>query len=113
MINNICMSGQLVAPARIVNTEGISFSVVTIVVELNQKKRFINVLVFDEHIRKIVDKYLIEQNKGKRLCVCGKVSFDKGDKLQIVAYEISFIDKFVDQVTIQENKIEFAENETP
>ena len=113
MINNICLSGQLVAPARMVDAEGISFAVTTIVLELNQQKRFINILVFDEHLIKITQKYLIEQNKGKRLCVCGKIAFDKNDKLQIIAYEISFIDKYFDQKTLEENKIEFTENETP
>lgn len=113
MINNICLSGQLVTPARMVDAEGISFAVATIVVELNRQKRFINILMFDAHLIEIVKKYLIEQNKGRRFCVSGKIAFDKNDKLQIIAHEISFIDMFSDKQTIDENKIEFTENETP
>lgn len=113
MINNICLSGQLVAPAKMIDKDGISFAVLVIVLELNQQKRFINVLVFDDHIKKVVMKYLIEQNKGKRLCVAGKISFDKDNKLQIIAYDISFIDKFQDIDTISENDVKFYEDETP
>ena len=113
MINNICLSGQLVEPARMIDKEGISFAVTTIVLEINQQKRYINVLIFDEHLKKIAKKYLIEQNKGRRLCVVGKISFSKNGMLQIVAYDISFIDKFQDADSISENKIQFNENETP
>jgi len=112
MINNVCLSGQLVAPAKTVSKDNVVFMVATIVIDINQQKKYINLLVFDEHIQKICEKYFIDANKGKKLCACGKVSFDKLDNMQIVTYDISFLDKFIDSKTVEENKVVF-DDETP
>ncbi len=115
MINNITLEGQLVAPFKQIQKDNIVFGVATYVAKINKNNRFINVLIFDTNIflYSKAQKYLIEANKGKRMCVAGKVSFDNLDKMQIVANDIDFIDKFVDQDTINENKVQFNENELP
>jgi len=114
-MNNIVLEGQLVAPFKHIQKNNQSFGVTTYVANINKKNRFIRVIIFDTqaHMFSIAKKYLIEQNKGKRMCVIGKLSFDNLDNLQIVANDIEFLDKFIDENTIQENKVEFDEDELP
>lgn len=114
-INLISLEGQLVSPFKEIQKDNISFCVVTYVAKINKNNRFINVLVFDTnpHLYAKAKKYLIDANKGKRMCITGKVSFDNLDKMQIVANDIEFIDKFADQDTINDNKVEFDESELP
>lgn len=114
-INSICLEGQLVSPFKQIQKENVNFGVITYVAKLNKNNKFINVLIFNGNLflYEKAKKYLIDANKGKRLCVAGKVSFDNLDKLQIIANDIDFIDKFVDQDTLDNNKVEFDENELP
>ena len=114
-INIISLEGQLVTPFKQIQKDNIYFGVATYVANINKKNRFIKVLIFDANtfLYDKAKKYLIEQNKGKRMCVTGKLSFDSLDNIQIVANDIEFVDKFIDQNTVADNKVEFDESELP
>lgn len=114
-INSICLEGQLVNPFKQIQKENIVFGVATYVAKINKESRFIKILIFNTNtfLYTKAIKYLIEANKGKRMCVVGKVSFDSMSQMQIVASDLEFIDKFLDQDTINDNKVQFDENELP
>lgn len=115
MINNICLEGRLVTPFKEINKDNTNFGVAVFVAQINKKNKFISLLIFsaNAYLYDKAQKRLLEENKGKRLCVSGKIAFDSMENLQIVASDIEFIDKFVDSKTLNENKVVFDENEVP
>lgn len=114
-INLISLEGQLVSSIKQIQKDSINFGVFSFVTNINKKNRFIKVLIFAQNsfLNEKAQNYIIEANKGKKLCVTGKLSFDSMDNLQILANDIEFIDKYIDQTTIDSNKVVFDENELP
>ncbi len=110
-INSITISGGLASPCKLFETNNTIFSTFGLVTHLNAKSTYINALVFNMHLRQIVERFMIKSNQGKRACITGVLSGistnDNKNEIQIVVQNIVFIDTFLDNNKLKEEKIAF------